>query len=84
MKQNHMVTLSLVSRQRNAALDEMARLQGVLAYSEDARMKAYSLLEQCIKSGQVPQEEVPKLLDKDPEFKEWYEQKRAAQKTEDE
>lgn len=73
MKQNHVVTLTLVSRQRNAALDEMARLQGSLAYSEEARLRAYELLAQCIKSGQVEQEDIPGLLDADPDFKEWYE-----------
>lgn len=72
MKQNHTVTLTMISRQRNAALDELARAQSALVYSEESRLRIYELLAQCIKSGQILQEEVPKLLEADADFKEWY------------
>lgn len=32
----------------------------------------FELYEACIKTGQIEQSEVPKLLEENPEFAEWY------------
>jgi hypothetical protein len=35
----------------------------------------FQLLADCIRSDQVPHEDVPRLMAEDPEFAEWYRQK---------
>lgn len=34
--------------------------------------KAWQALAECIRSGQVPQEEVPRIMEADPAFAAWY------------
>lgn len=40
--------------------------------SEAKALKAYGLLRDCIRSGQVPDDAVPSILEKDPAFAAWY------------
>lgn len=35
-------------------------------------MTRFEALAACIRTGQIPQEDVPKLLEANPEFAEWY------------
>lgn len=44
------------------------------------RPKDFLNYEACILSGQVPMENVPKLLDENPEFQKWYLARHRAQR----
>ena len=50
---------------------EVAQAMPALGQAKSA-LPLFEALAACIRTGQVPQEDVPKLLAANPEFAEWY------------
>lgn len=57
------------------AHEQMDRAERADAHAEKEtqhKLRAYSLLAQCIKSDQVPADEVQRIMNEDRAFAEWY------------
>jgi hypothetical protein len=73
MKTTEHRVMDTLAAQRNTALDAAAVAAAQRDEAADQRLAVFIALDQCIKSGQVPQEAVPTLVGSVPGFSEWRE-----------
>lgn len=63
--------INMIATQRNQALDTVAVTSAQRDIAIEERNIAFTLLDQCIKSGQIAQEDTSKFIEAVPGFAEW-------------
>lgn len=66
--------LQKIAEQRNQALDALIMMTVEKEELNETLLKSFELLNQCILSGQIPPEDVPKLVASMPSFEVWRKQ----------
>lgn len=64
--------LDTLSSQRNAALDQLAKANGIISSLDAARLSSYRLLLGVIRNGKLPEAMISEMLTKDRAFSSWY------------
>jgi len=72
-----MTEIEVTREQRNQALNAVAQVVEQRDEAAEKLRLSWEMLDQCITSGQVPDDEVPKLVASIPDFGAWRDARRA-------